>query len=52
MWCLGMRHFAPLQVTVVCVGLASFVASNRVSGGTWTVVGIRGNGSCCEPMGM
>ena len=33
-WCFGMRHFAPWWMTVVCVGLASFGASSRVSGGT------------------
>ena len=34
MWCFGMRHFDPWRMTVFCVGLASFGASSRVSGGT------------------
>ena len=49
MWCFGMRHFAPWRMTVVCVGLASFGASSRVSGGTGPVT--RGMGSCFEPVG-
>ena len=49
MWCFGMRHFAPWWMTVVCVGLASFGASSRVSGGTWPVTG--GTGSCFDPVG-
>ena len=35
---------------VVCVELASFEASSRVSGGTLPVTG--GTGSCFEPMGV
>ena len=50
MWCFGMRHFAPWWMTVVCVGLASFRASSRVSGGTGPVTG--GTGSCFEPLGV
>ena len=49
MWCFGMRHFAPWWMTVVCVGLASFGANSRVSGGTWPVTG--GTGLCSEPVG-
>ena len=49
MWCFGMRHFSRWRVTVVCVGLASFGASSRVSGGTGPVTG--GTGSCFEPVG-
>ena len=49
MWCFGMRHFAPWWMTVVCVGLASFRASSRVSGGTGPVTG--GTGSCFDPVG-
>ena len=49
MWCFGMRHFALSWMTVVCVGLASFGASSRVSGGTGPVTG--GKGSCLEPVG-
>ena len=49
MGCFGMRHFAPWWMTVVCVGLASFGASSRVSGGTAPVTG--GKGSCLEPLG-
>ena len=49
MLCFGMRHFAPWWMTVVCVGLASFGASSRVSGGTGPVT--RGTGSCLEPVG-
>ena len=49
MWCFGMRHFALWSMTVVCVGLASFGASSRVSGGTGPVTG--GTGSCFEPVG-
>ena len=49
MWCFGMRHFASWWMTVVCVGLASFGASSRVSGGTRPVIG--GTGSCFEPVG-
>ena len=45
----GMRYFVPLWMTVVCVGGASFGASNRVSGGTGPVTG--GKGSCFEPVG-
>ena len=37
-----MRHFAPWWMTVVCMGLASFAASGRVSSGTVPVTG--GNG--------
>ena len=50
MWCFGMRHFAPRWMTVVCVGLASFAASSRVSGQTWPVCG--GEGLCVEPLGV
>ena len=49
MWCFGMRHFAPWQMTVVCAGLASFGARSRVSGGNGPVTG--GTGSCFEPVG-
>ena len=49
MWCFGMRHFALWWMTVVCVGLASFRASSRVSGGTQPVAG--GTGSCFDPLG-
>ena len=49
MCCLGMRHFAPWWMTVVCVDLASFGASSRVSGGTGHVTG--GTGSSFEPVG-
>ena len=49
MWCFGMRHFAPWWMTAVCVGLASFGASSRVSGRTGPVTG--GTGSCSEPVG-
>ena len=49
MWCFGMRHFAPWWMTVVCVGLASFGASSRVSGRTAPVTG--GTGLCFEPVG-
>ena len=49
MWCFGMRHFAPWWKTVVCVGLASFGAGSRVSGGTGPVTG--GTGSCFKPVG-
>ena len=49
MWCFGMRHLAPRLMTLVCVGLASFRASSRVSGGTGPVTG--GTGSCFEPVG-
>ena len=49
LWCFGMRHFAPCWMTVVCVGLASFGASSRVSGGTGPVTGR--TGSCFEPLG-
>ena len=49
MWCFGLRHFAPWWMTVVCVGLASFGASSRVSGGTGPVTG--GTGPCFEPVG-
>ena len=41
--------FAPWWMTVVCVRLASFGASSRVSGGTGPVTG--GTGSCFEPVG-
>ena len=34
MWCFGMRHFASWWMTVVCVDLASFGASSRLSVGT------------------
>ena len=50
MWCFGMRHFAPWWMTVVCVGLASFGASSRVSGGTGPVTG--GTSSCFELVGV
>ena len=50
MWCFGMRHFAPWWMTVVCVGLASFGASSRVSGGTGPVT--CGTSSCFEPLGV
>ena len=43
MWCFGMRHLAPWRMMVVCVGLASFGASRRVSSGTGPVT--RGMGS-------
>ena len=49
MWCFSMRHFAPWWMTVVCVGLASFGASSRVSGKTGPAR--RGTGSCFEPVG-
>ena len=49
MWCFGMRNFAPWWMTVVCVGLASFGASSRVSGGTGPATGRKG--SCSEPLG-
>ena len=49
MWCFCMRHFAPWWMTVVCVGLASFGASTRVSGGTGPISG--GTGSCFAPVG-
>ena len=49
MWSFGMRHFAPWWMTVVCVGLASFGARDRVSGGTGPVAG--GTGSCFNPVG-
>ena len=49
MWCFGMRHFAPWWMTMVCVGLASFGAISRVSGGTGPATG--GTGSCSEPVG-
>ena len=45
-WCFGMRYLAPWWMTVVCVGLASFWASSRVSGRTRPVTG--GTGSCYE----
>ena len=48
MWRFGMRHFPPSWMTVVCVGLASFGASSRVSGGIGPVTG--GRGSCSEPV--
>ena len=48
MLCSGMRHFAPCWMTAVCVGLASFGASSRVSGGAWPVTG--GTSSCFEPV--
>ena len=41
MWCSGMRHSAPWWMTVVCVGLASFEASSRVSGWTGPATGGR-----------
>ena len=49
MWHFGMRRFAPWWMSVVCVGLALFRASSRVSGGTWPATG--GAGSCFEPVG-
>ena len=49
MRCFGMRHFAPWWMTVVCLGLASFGASSRVSGGTGPVTG--GTGLGLEPVG-
>ena len=49
MWCFGMCHFAPWWMTVVCVGLASFWASSRDSGGTGPVTGE--TGSCFQPVG-
>ena len=39
MWCLSMAHCAPRWMMVVCVGLGSFGASNRVTGGTLPVTG-------------
>ena len=48
MWCFGVRHFAPWWMTVVCVGLVSFGASSRVSGGTGPVTGR--TGSFFEPV--
>ena len=48
MWCFGMRHLALWWMMVVCVGLASFCASSRVSGGTLPVTG--GIGSCFDPI--
>ena len=50
MWCVGMHHFAPWRVTVVCVGLALFGASSRVSGRTWPVTSE--TGLCVEPTGV
>ena len=35
MLCFSMRHCALWWMTVVCVGLASFRASSRVSGWGW-----------------
>ena len=49
MWCFGMRHFVLWWMTVVCVGLASFGASSRVSDGTGPAT--EGTGSCFEPVG-
>ena len=43
------HQLAPWWMTVVCVGLASFGASSRVSGGTGPATG--GAGSCFEPVG-
>ena len=39
MWCFGMRNSFPWWVRVVCMGLASFGASRKVSGGTAPVAG-------------
>ena len=50
MWCFGMCHFAPRWMMVVCVRLASFGASSRVSGGTQPVNG--GTGSSSESVGV
>ena len=49
MWYFRMRHFAPCWMTVLCVGLASFGASSRVSGATGPATG--GAGSCFEALG-
>ena len=49
MWCFVMRHFALWWMTVVCVGLASFGASSRVSRGTGPAT--RETGLCFEPVG-
>ena len=38
-WCFGMRHFTLWWMMVVCVGLTSFGANSRVSGGTLPVTG-------------
>ena len=45
----GTRGRSRAVMWVVCVGLASFGASSRVSGGTGPVTG--GKGSCFEPVG-